>query len=88
MPELPDLLWDADTVDYIRREAQLGAEQAKALRDVVMKRLVAAPDAMPSTLLSHFTTAVRMHAVYLTLLRETVFGKDGALYADEEEDDA
>lgn len=84
LPDLPAVLWDADdTVEYLRHAAQEGAEQVKTLRTALVTLLLAAPDHLSSTSLAQLATIVRLHALYLGVLRETLFAKDDAPYEDE-----
>ena len=86
---MPDLVWDAETVEYIRVEAHEGCEQIKSLRDATLALVLADPATVQPGLMSQLATAVRLHVEYLNTLRELVRlgSEDGALYADLDEDE-
>ena len=82
---MADLLSDPDAVlDYIRLEAQAGAEQAKRLREAVWGQGNGAVP--PQDMRAQYAMAVRVHLMYLHMLRQTVtLEGDPALDEEEEE---
>ena len=66
-------LMDADEVlDYIREQAQHGAEQAKAFLDATLAMVLVPPVALSSLHCAQLEGAAHIHIQYLALLRSTV----------------
>ena len=76
-------LSDPDAVlDYVREEAQAGAEQAKVLRALAIQRMMAT-ETITDAMLESFACAVHVHTIYLRVLQATVTMPDPVDYEDE-----
>ena len=76
-------LSDPDAVlDYIREEAQAGAEHAKVLRALAIQRMMET-DLTTASLLESFACAVHVHTLYLGVLQATVTMPDPVDYEDD-----
>lgn len=74
-----------EVLDYIRMQAQQGAEQAHALLEATLALVLAPPVRLSAAQLEQVQAAAYMHCQYLTLLRTTVTLECTQVHDDDEE---